>query len=132
MDYCRYSAAPVGPASFSMSTAKARICGPPPDALVRRLAGDQPSAGLRRGLPATWTGSMSPSDALTAAGLEVGGWEGVRPAPPFAGVIAGLSAARTQVLLAEAAPLSGAVRDTRLALGNRRHPRPGRQAWRAA
>ena len=49
MDYCRYSAAPVGRFMLDVH-GESRATWPASDALVRGAAGDQPSAGLRQGL----------------------------------------------------------------------------------
>jgi len=113
MDYCRYSAAPVGRFVLDVHGESADLW-PASDALCAALQVInhlQDCGEDFRDLDRVYV----PLDALTAAGLEVGALGGREASPALRGVIAGL-AARTQVLLAEAAPLSGAVRDTRLAL----------------
>jgi squalene synthase HpnC len=113
MDYCRYSAAPVGRFVLTVH-GESPATWPASDALCSALqvinhlqdCGQDYQALNRVYLPL---------DALAGAGVDVGALRAGQASPALREVIADL-ARRTQVLLAAAEPLMGAVRDTRLRL----------------
>jgi squalene synthase HpnC len=113
MDYCRYSAAPVGRfvldahgESAALWAASDALC-----AALQVINHLQDCGEDYRDLDRVYV----PLDALAAAGLDAGALGEGQASPALRGVISGL-ATRTRGLLAQAAPLSGAVRDGRLAL----------------
>jgi squalene synthase HpnC len=113
MDYCRYSAAPVGrfvlevhgesPATWPASDA---LC-----AALQVINHLQDCGEDYRQLNRVYL----PLDALTAAGVEVTALRAARASPALMGVIADI-ARRTLSLLDTAKPLASEVRDLRLRL----------------
>lgn len=113
MDYCRYSAAPVGrfmldvhgesPATWPASDA---LC-----AALQVINHLQDCGKDYRDLDRVYL----PLDALAAAGVDVRVLAEAKGGPALRGVIAGL-AGRTETLLKAGRPLNLAVRDPRLAL----------------
>ena len=113
MDYCRYSAAPVGRFVLDVH-GEARTTWPASDALCAALQVInhlQDCGKDYRDLDRVYV----PLDALDAAGLDVRALGEARGGPALRRVIAGL-AGRTAGLLDTARPLAGAVRDLRLSL----------------
>ncbi len=113
MDYCRYSAAPVGRFVLDVH-GEPRTTWPASDALCAALQVInhlQDCGEDYRDLDRVYI----PLDALAAVGLDVGMLGEARGSAALQGLIAGL-ARRTEGLLAVAVPLAGEVRDLRLAL----------------
>ncbi len=113
MDYCRYSAAPVGRFMLDVH-GEDRETWPASDALCAALQVInhlQDCAKDYRELDRVYV----PLDGLAAAGLGVEALAEPAASPALRGVIAGL-AGLTARLLDDASPLVGSVRDTRLAL----------------
>ncbi len=113
MDYCRYSAAPVGRFMLDVH-GESRETWPASDALCAALQVNnhlQDCGKDYRDLDRVYL----PLDALTAAGIDVRALGEAKAGPALRGVIAGL-AERTADLLRTARPLNPVVRDTRLAL----------------
>jgi squalene synthase HpnC len=113
MDYCRYSAAPVGRFVLEVH-GESQATWPASDALCAALQVInhlQDCAKDYRDLGRVYL----PADALTAAGIGVEALAGERASPALRQVIADL-ARRAQALLLAARPLAGQVRDTRLRL----------------
>jgi len=113
MDYCRYSAAPVGRFVLDVH-GEARTTWPASDALCAALQVInhlQDCGKDYRDLDRVYI----PLDALAAAGLDVKALGEARGTPALRRVISEL-AGRTSGLLHVAAPLAGSVRDLRLAL----------------
>ncbi len=113
MDYCRYSAAPVGRFVLDVH-GESRATWPASDALCAALQVInhlQDCGKDYRDLDRVYV----PLDALAGAGLEVRALGEARAAPALRGVIAAL-AARTGGLLREARALGAGVRDLRLGL----------------
>ena len=113
MDYCRYSAMPVG--RFVLDAhGESRATWPANDALCAALQVInhlQDCGKDYRALNRVYI----PQDALAAAGVEVGALDAATASPALRRVIADL-AHKTMGLLDSARPLAGQVRDTRLAL----------------
>ncbi len=80
---------------------------------VRRAAGAQPPAGLRRGPRARWTGATSRRTCWLAAGIGTDAIRRPAPAPALRGVLDALLA-RTEALNRTGWQLPGRVRDRRL------------------
>ncbi len=113
MDYCRYSAAPVGRFMLDVH-GEARSTWAASDALCAALQVInhlQDCGKDYRDLDRVYI----PLDALAGAGLDVRSLGEARAGPALRGVIAGL-AGRTADLLCVAAPLEAGVKDLRLAL----------------
>ncbi|HXU99374.1 MAG TPA: squalene synthase HpnC [Caulobacteraceae bacterium] len=113
MDYCRYSAAPVGRFVLEVHGEDKATWGPS-DALCAALQVInhlQDCAKDYRELGRVYL----PADSLAAAGATVEAFAAERASPALRGVIADL-ARRTEDLLRAARPLAGMVRDTRLRL----------------
>lgn len=113
MDYCRYSAAPVGRFVLDVHGQPQDLWGAS-DALCAALQVINHLQDCGKDAR-TLNRVYVPCDALAAAGCEVGDLWGERASPQLRGVIAGL-ARRSQSLLATAAPLAGRVGDFRLRL----------------
>ncbi|MFI4974058.1 MAG: squalene synthase HpnC [Caulobacterales bacterium] len=113
MDYCRYSAAPVGRFMLDVH-GESRALWPASDAqcaalqIINHL---QDCGKDYRDIDRVYV----PLDALAAEGLGVEALGAAQASPGLLKVLHGL-AARTDALLAEAAPFAGQVRDLRLAL----------------
>lgn len=113
MDYCRYSAAPVGRFMLDVH-GEDRATWPASDALCAALQVInhlQDCGKDYRDLDRVYV----PQDALAGAGLDARALGGLKADAALRGVIAGL-AARTALLLKIARPLESAVRDLRLAV----------------
>jgi squalene synthase HpnC len=113
MDYCRYSAAPVGRYVLEVHGESPAIW-PASDALCAALQVInhlQDCGEDYRELNRVYV----PLDVLDAAGVEVSALSGSSASPALQGVIADL-ARRSLELLDTAAPLAGQVRDLRLRL----------------
>ncbi len=113
MDYCRYSAAPVGRFVLDVH-GESRATWPASDALCAALQVInhlQDCGEDYRNLDRVYL----PMDRLAQAGLTVAALGEPRAGPALRGVISGL-AGEVQGLLHDAAPLSREVRDGRLAL----------------
>jgi squalene synthase HpnC len=113
MDYCRYSAAPVGRYVLDVH-GEDRATWPASDALCAALQVInhlQDCGKDYRALDRVYL----PLDVLAAAGVEVEALGEARASPALRAVIASL-AARTGGLLAEARPLARQVRSARLAV----------------
>jgi squalene synthase HpnC len=113
MDYCRYSAAPVGRFVLDVH-GESRSTWPASDALCAALQVInhlQDCGKDYRDLDRVYI----PLDAFAAAGLDVRDLGETWGSPAFRQMIADL-AARTQTLLRVAEPLAGTPRDLRLAL----------------
>jgi squalene synthase HpnC len=113
MDYCRYSAAPVGRFVLDVH-GEARTAWPASDALCAALQVInhlQDCGKDYRDLDRVYI----PLDALSAAGVDAKALGEARGTPALRRVISDL-AERTSGLLRVAAPLAGSVRDLRLAL----------------
>jgi hydroxysqualene synthase len=113
MDYCRFSAAPVGRFVLDVH-GESRATWPASDALCAAL---QVINHLQDcGEDYRTIGRVYiPLDVLAAAGLDASALGEARAAPALKGVITDL-AQRTQSLLAEARPLAGQTRNARLSL----------------
>ncbi|MGA2953670.1 MAG: squalene synthase HpnC [Caulobacteraceae bacterium] len=113
MDYCRYSAMPVGRYVLDVH-GESRATWPASDALCAALQVInhlQDCGKDYRTLGRVYV----PGDVLAAAGLDVTALGAARAAPALKAVITEL-ATRTQDLLTAARPLAGQTRDARLAL----------------
>jgi squalene synthase HpnC len=113
MDYCRYSAAPVGRFVLDVH-GESRTTWPASDALCAALQVInhlQDCGKDYRDIDRVYV----PLDALAGAGLTVHDLGQARAGPALRGVIAAM-AARTASLLGAASPLRAGVRDLRLAL----------------
>ncbi len=113
MDYCRYSAAPVGRFMLDVH-GEATTTWPASDALCAALQVInhlQDCGKDYRQIDRVYL----PADALEAADVEVSALGEGAASPALRGVIGDL-ARRTAVLLDEARPLAGQVRDRRLSL----------------
>ncbi|KAA2212499.1 squalene synthase HpnC [Teichococcus oryzae] len=113
MDYCRYSAAPVGRFVLDLH-GEDRHCWPANDALCAALQVInhlQDCGKDRRALDRVYL----PLDALAAEGIGVEALDAPRAEPPLRKAIAGL-AGRTEELLARSRPLAGQIADRRLSL----------------
>ncbi|HLZ81981.1 MAG TPA: squalene synthase HpnC [Caulobacteraceae bacterium] len=113
MDYCRYSAAPVGRFVLDVH-GEARSTWPASDALCAALQVInhlQDCGKDYRDLDRVYI----PRDALAAEGLDARDLGEAKAGPALRRVIAGL-AGRTSALLAVGGPLAGSVRDLRLSL----------------
>jgi squalene synthase HpnC len=113
MDYCRYSAAPVGRYVLDVH-GESRATWPANDALCAALQVINHLQDCGKDYR-TLDRVYIPLDALAAAGLDVTALGEPRASPALRGVITDL-ATRTQSLLAAARPLAGQTRDARLAL----------------
>jgi squalene synthase HpnC len=113
MDYCRYSAMPVGRYVLDVH-GESRATWPASDALCAALQVINHLQDCGKDYR-TLDRVYIPLDALAAAGLDVTALGEPRAAPALKALIAGL-AERTQGLLADARPLAGQTRDTRLCL----------------
>jgi squalene synthase HpnC len=111
MDYCRYSAAPVGRFVLTVH-GESQATWPASDALCSALQVINHLQDCGQDYQ-TLNRVYLPLDAL--AGVDVSALRAGQALPALREVIADL-ARRTQVLLAAAEPLMGAVRDTRLRL----------------
>ena len=113
MDYCRYSAAPVGRFVLDVH-GESPAAWPANDALCAALQVInhlQDCAKDHRELDRVYI----PRDHLDAAGIGVEALDAPQASPALRGVIADL-ARRTAVLLDQARPFAGMIRDTRLKL----------------
>ena len=113
MDYCRYSAMPVGRFVLDVHGQSPALW-PLNDALCAALQVTnhlQDCGKDYRKLGRVYI----PDDALAAGGADVAGLDGTRAGPALLGVIHGL-AGRTASLLRRARPFAGAITDLRLAL----------------
>ena len=113
MDYCRYSAAPVGRFVLDVH-GEAKNTWPASDALCAALQVInhlQDCGKDYRQIDRVYL----PADALEAAGVEVTALAEPTASPALRGVISDL-AKRTAALLNQARPLAGQVRDQRLSL----------------
>jgi squalene synthase HpnC len=113
MDYCRYSAAPVGRFVLDVH-GESRATWPASDALTAALQVInhlQDCGEDYRELDRVYI----PQDELGRAGVDVTALGACAASPALRGVIETL-ASRTQALLEAAGPLAGEVRDLRLAL----------------
>ena len=113
MDYCRYSAAPVGRFMLDVH-GEAKTTWPASDALCAALQVInhlQDCGKDYRQIDRVYL----PADALAAAGVEVAALGDGAASPALRGVIGDL-ARRTATLLDQAMPLAGQVRDRRLSL----------------
>ena len=113
MDYCRYSAAPVGRFVLDVH-GEDRATWPASDALCAALQVInhlQDCAEDLRDLDRVYV----PLDALQAVGLEVTALAEPKSSPALRGVITALTR-RTQALLETSAPLAARVRDHRIGL----------------
>jgi squalene synthase HpnC len=113
MDYCRYSAAPVGRFVLAVHGESAATW-PASDALCSALQVINHLQDCSQDYQ-TLNRVYLPLDALSAAGVEVTALRARRASPALAAVIADV-ARRCQGLLASAQPLAGTVRDARLRL----------------
>jgi squalene synthase HpnC len=113
MDYCRYSAAPVGRFVLDVH-GESRATWPANDALCAALQVINHLQDCGKDYR-TLDRVYIPLDALAAARLDVAALGETRAAPTLKGVIGSL-AVRTQGLLAVARPLAGQTRDVRLSL----------------
>ena len=113
MDYCRYSAAPVGRFVLDVH-GEDEASWPANDALCAALQVInhlQDCGKDRRELDRVYI----PEDSLVAGGIDVGALDDPRAGPAVRNIIGAL-ARRTQDLLAVSRPFAGQIRDTRLAL----------------
>jgi squalene synthase HpnC len=113
MDYCRYSAMPVGRFVLDVH-GESRDTWPANDALCAALQiinHLQDCGKDYRTLGRVYL----PEDVLAAAGVPMKDLREDRASPALRGVISDL-AARTSKLLSDASPFAGQIRDTRLAL----------------
>lgn len=113
IDYCRYSAMPVGRFVLDVH-GESRDTWPANDALCAALQiinHLQDCAKDLRDLDRVYV----PEDALAAKGLTVGALSEPSAGPALREVIAGL-ASRNALLLAQSRPFAGQIRDSRLAL----------------
>jgi len=113
IDYCRYSAMPVGRFVLDVH-GESRDTWPANDALCAALQiinHLQDCAKDLRELDRVYV----PEDALAAKGLTVAALSQASAGPALREVIAGL-AARNALLLAQSRPFAGQIRDSRLAL----------------
>ncbi len=113
IDYCRYSAMPVGRFVLDVH-GESRDTWPANDALCAALQiinHLQDCAKDLRELDRVYV----PEDALAAKGLTVGALSQASAGPALREVIAGL-ASRNALLLAQSRPFAGQIRDSRLAL----------------
>ena len=113
MDYCRYSASPVGRFVLDVH-GESEVLWPMNDALCSALQVInhlQDCGKDRRDLDRIYV----PLDVLSAAGLGVEALDAPKGSPQFKAVIAGL-ARRTMTLLDTARPFARKVKDGRLAL----------------
>lgn len=113
IDYCRYSAMPVGRFVLDVH-GESRDTWPANDALCAALQiinHLQDCAKDLRELNRVYV----PEDALAAKGLTVGALSQASAGPALREVIAGL-ASRNALLLAQSRPFAGQIRDSRLAL----------------
>ncbi|MCI0755902.1 squalene synthase HpnC [Teichococcus vastitatis] len=113
MEYCRYSAAPVGRFVLDLH-GEDRRCWPANDALCAALQVInhlQDCGKDRRMLDRVYL----PLDALSAQGIGVAALDAPRASAPLRAVIAGL-ARRTGGLLAQSRSLAGQIADRRLSL----------------
>jgi squalene synthase HpnC len=113
MDYCRYSAAPVGRFMLDVH-GESEATWPASDALCAALQVINHLQDCGKDY-LELDRVYLPQDALAAAGLDVRALGEAKGSLAFRGVIAGL-ALRTAALLSAARPLHPAVRDLRLAL----------------
>jgi squalene synthase HpnC len=113
MDYCRYSAAPVGRFVLEVH-GESEATWPASDALCSALQVINHLQDCAQDYQ-TLNRVYLPLDTLAAAGVDVTALRARRASPALAGVIADLSR-RTQRLLGAAQPLVGSVRDRRLRL----------------
>ena len=113
MDYCRYSAAPVGRFMLDVH-GEDRSTWAASDALCAALQINNHLQDCGKDF-SDIDRVYLPADALAAAGVEVTALGGRAASPALRGVIADL-ARRTRALLDEAKPLAGQVRDRRLSL----------------
>ena len=113
MDYCRYSAMPVGRYVLDVH-GENRATWPASDALCAALQVINHLQDCGKDYR-TLDRVYIPLDALAAAGLDVTALGAPRAAPALKAVIVDL-AERTQGLLGAARPLAGQTRDTRLCL----------------
>jgi hydroxysqualene synthase len=113
MDYCRYSAAPVGRFMLDVHD-EAETTWPANDALCAALQviNHLQDCGKDR---AQIDRVYVPEDALAAAGLDVTALDAPQASAALRGVIAGL-AQQTQTLLAQSRLFAGQIRDGRLAM----------------
>jgi squalene synthase HpnC len=113
MDYCRYSAAPVG--RFVLDAhGEDKASWPANDALCAALQVInhlQDCGKDRRELDRVYI----PQDSLSAGGIDVTALDDPRASPALRNIIGAL-ARRTQDLLAVSRPFAGQIRDRRLAL----------------
>ena len=115
MDYCRYSAAPVGRFVLDVHGESARPVAGQRRAL-RRAAGDQPPAGLRQGLPRARP-RLHP--ARCAGGRRAPTstpWRRRTPSPALRGVIAALAQPHRTACSTSRGRFAGQIADRRLAL----------------
>jgi squalene synthase HpnC len=113
MDYCRYSAAPVGRMVLDIHGEPAGLW-PANDALCAALQVInhlQDCAKDRRALDRVYV----PQADLAATGASLADLDAPRASPALRATLAGL-AAKTQELLVRSGPFAGGVRDGRLAL----------------
>jgi hydroxysqualene synthase len=113
MDYCRYSAMPVGRFVLDVH-GESRDLWPANDALCAALQVInhlQDCGKDYRSLDRVYI----PQDAMTSAGVRIGDLGGARASPALRSVIVDL-ASKTTTLLNSARPFAGQVRDARLAL----------------
>ena len=125
MDYCRYSAMPVGRFVLDVHGEDRRHLGRL-RRVVRRAAGHQPSAGLRQGLSGARPGLCAARCARARSGLGDRGAGRAKASPALRRCIARL-ARRTDVLLRDARRFADGIATSRLALRDRRHPGARRQ-----
>jgi phytoene/squalene synthetase len=113
MDYCRYSAMPVGRFVLDVH-GESRDTWPANDALCAALQVINHLQDCGKDYRALGRVYI-PEDALAAAGVTVKDLRADRASPALKRVIADL-ARRTQKLLREASPFANQIRDARLAL----------------
>ncbi len=114
MDYCRYSAAPVGRFVLDVH-GEATALWPGKRCALHRSAGDQSSAGLRRGLPDAGSGLHPRSMRWRFHGAAVEDLAATQAAPTLLQTIGAL-ALRTSDLLEQSRSFPHAIADRRLAL----------------
>jgi squalene synthase HpnC len=113
LDYCRYSAAPVGRFMLDVHS-ESRATWPASDALCAALQIINHLQDCGKDFQAI-DRVYVPLDALAGAGLDVGVLGGTRASPALRSVIIALTS-RTRGLLREARPLASMTRDLGLAL----------------
>ena len=129
IDYCRYSAMPVGRFVLDVH-GESRATWPATDALCARAADHQPPAGLRQGLSRSRPRLCSARCAGGARARPSRRSAQARASPALRAAIAGLRR-RTEALLRESEAFRRADRRLPARAGGRRHPAARRATRRA-